>query len=101
MRGVTVDRALIDAAIAAGRFRLIPMGVHALDYTKGTSLADARSADLANRRRVGLPSHGDATATPVHAAALRAEGMSYDAIALRLGIAKSHAWRLVQQGGLK
>lgn len=99
MRAVLADRALIDAAIAAGKVRIIPAGVRALDYTKGISLIDARRADLANRRRVGLPPLGRKKATPDDAAALRAEGLSYDQIGARLGVAKSHAWRLVQQAG--
>lgn len=103
MNGVLVDRALIDAAVAAGKVRRFPAGMFALDYTKGISLLDARRADLANRRRVGLPasspSAGKEQPTPAKAAGLRAEGLTYDQIAARLGIVKSHAWRLVKQAG--
>lgn len=103
MRGVLVDRALIDAAIAAGKVRRFPAGMFALDYTKGINLAEARRANLANRRRVGLPTgrahSSKQRPSPTQAAALRDEGLTYDQIAARLGIVKSYAWALVKRAG--
>lgn len=100
---VASDQALIAAAIAGGKVRRFPAGLFALDYTKGTSFAEARRADLANRRRMGLSTGRETKVkgrpSPSQAAALRGEGLTYDQIAERLGIVKSYAWRLVQQVG--
>jgi hypothetical protein len=99
MRGISEDRALIDAAVAAGIVRRFPSGMHALDYTKGISQTEARRAALANKARMRLPERAAVIATPSEAAALRAEGLTYDQIAARLGTVKSHAWRLVKEAG--
>jgi len=94
------DRALIDAAIAAGRVRKIPRGISGIDPATGRGWREIGVAMLANNRRAkrlrrcGKPS-------PVARAQtregldrqirdMRRSGMTFASIAASLGLSKTN-----------
>jgi hypothetical protein len=99
------DRALIDAAIAAGKVRKIPRGVSGIDPATGHGWQHIGAAMLANDRRAKrvrrceksqpVPVVRAATSEGVdkQIRAMRRQGMTYDAIAASLGMVKSDVWR--------
>jgi hypothetical protein len=93
------ERALIDAAIAAGRVRKIPRGVSGIDPITGRTWAQTRTAMADNKKRGQRIKQG---IVPIVRATtrdgvdeqirmLRRAGMTYAAIAASLGITKSIA----------
>jgi hypothetical protein len=99
------DRALIDAAIAAGKVRKIPRGVSGIDPETGRGWQQIGAAMLANDRRAKRISRCEkprpdpvaraATSEGINKQirAMRRQGMTYDAIAASLGMVKSEVWR--------
>ena len=99
------DRALIDAAIAAGRVRKIPRGVSGIDPATGHGWKTIGAAMLANDRRAKrLRRYGKQEPIAIVRAAtrdgvndqigiMRRAGMTYEAIAASLGMVKSDVWR--------
>lgn len=98
------DRELIDAAIAAGMVRRIPRGVSGLPE-KGRDWREIGRAILANQQRAARLNRSQereiqrveraATKEGVdeQIRAMRAAGMTFDAISASLGFAKSVIWR--------
>ncbi len=96
------DRALIDAAIAAGRIRKIPRGVSGIDPETGHGWKEIGAAMLANDRRakrisrcerpLPLPVARAATSEGINKQIrmMRRQGMTYDAIASSLGMSKTN-----------
>jgi hypothetical protein len=99
------DRALIDAAIAAGRVHKIPRGVSGIDPVTGYGWKELGAAMLANDRRAKrldrcekpqpVPVARATTSEGINRQirAMRRQGMTYDAIAASLGMVKSDVWR--------
>jgi hypothetical protein len=99
------DRALIDAAIAAGRVRKIPRGVSGIDPATGHGWQQIGAAMLANDRRAKrlrrcekpqpAPIARAATSEDINKQirTMRRSSMTYDAIAASLGMVKSNVWR--------
>jgi hypothetical protein len=94
------DRALINAAIAAGRVRKIPRGVSGIDPATGRNWREIRAAMVANNKRgqrikqVVVPIVRARTRDGVdeQIRIMRRARMTYDAIAASLGMAKSNVW---------
>ncbi|MBN9067521.1 MAG: hypothetical protein J0H60_14010 [Rhizobiales bacterium] len=99
------DRALIDAAIAAGRVRKIPRGVSGIDPATGYGWQQIGAVMRANDKRAKrISSCEKPQPVPVARAAtsegidkqiraMRRQGMTYDAIAASLGMYKSNVWQ--------
>jgi hypothetical protein len=108
----SADRALIDAAIAAGRVRKIPRGVSGIDPETGHGWQEIGAAMLANDRRAKRlsrckklqPAQIARAATSEGISkqirAMRRSGMTYDAIAASLGMVKSNVWYRCRKMGL-
>jgi hypothetical protein len=94
------DRALIDAAIAAGRVRKIPRGVSGIDPITGRNWMEIRAAIVENNKRGQRVRQGVVPVVPAttldgvdeQIRIMRRARMTYDAIAASLGMAKSNVW---------
>ncbi|MHA6687775.1 hypothetical protein [Mesorhizobium sp. A556] len=102
---IATDRALIDAAIAAGMVRHIPRGVSGIDPTTGHGWREIGKAMLANDRRakrlnrsekpqpVKVERADTAEGLKAQLRQMRRDGMTYDQIAASVGMVKSAVWR--------
>ncbi|MGB3897033.1 MAG: hypothetical protein WA973_00585 [Mesorhizobium sp.] len=102
------DRALIDAAIAAGKVRKIPRGVSGIDPMTGHGWKEIGKAMLANDRRakrlhrtekpqpVKVKRAATAEGFKAQLRQMRRDGMTYDQIAASVGMVKSAVWRHCQ-----
>lgn len=116
------DRALIDDAIASGAVRHIPLGVSGFDWATNApwpSVEEAIAAHEAQTERLraiyqslaAKPKRTDARRSARHAAkqkvmaerneriiALHAQGLTFEAVALTVGMSKSSVYRICPGG---